>query len=203
MLQGQQIQHHDENAHMTAILEIPLSAETKIANIEATEAAKHQLLASPGNSSGRCACLPKCRVLPHKHVVLKPGLSCVALSSEAKALALLQHQGLMSLHRRHEPAATHSSVLTAPGMQASRRVTTAASAQGAAEGHISARLWARDGQGPGQAGSCSQVRAPAGVKHSQRVLALCPVCLAGHSLAALDGSHLPLQQALRVAALSA
>ena len=55
LAQGQQIQHHDENAHMTAILEIPLSAETQMRNIEATEAAKHQLLASPASSSGRWA----------------------------------------------------------------------------------------------------------------------------------------------------
>ena len=52
-VQGQQIQHHDENAHMTAILEIPLSAETRMRNIEDTEAAKHQLLASPSSSTGR------------------------------------------------------------------------------------------------------------------------------------------------------
>ena len=60
-MQGQKITHHDENAHMTAILEIPLSTEFKMRNIEDTEAAKNQLLAG-GASGSRCvsgACTPQ------------------------------------------------------------------------------------------------------------------------------------------------
>ena len=55
LLQGQQIKQQDVSAWMTGIQEVELPLDYKLKNIEETEAAKKQLLASAGAGPGRQA----------------------------------------------------------------------------------------------------------------------------------------------------
>ena len=50
-MQAQKTEQEDVSAWMTGIVEVPLSVAHQISNIEATEAAKKQLLSAPADQS--------------------------------------------------------------------------------------------------------------------------------------------------------